>query len=101
MKFREIAARLAEAAAAMPDLDADEIGTVSFRFGTLKITCRATADAVRAIAEKYRKGARCNFHGYGRCRTVFNPRKPSLKRPPDADMILAALAVELYDPETL
>ena len=87
VKTRVIAALLAQAIHAFPD-DAPDDVRATFKFGTLTIRCHASASAVRAVAEKYRKG----FNRHSACDKLS---KPSLRRPPNADALLAALA----DPE--
>ena len=87
VKTRVIAAYLAQAIHAFPD-DAPDDARVTFKFGTLTIRCHASAPAVRMVAEKYRKG----FHRHAAADKLS---KPSLRRPVNADALLAALA----DPE--
>lgn len=116
MKLREIAARLNEVAARAPacvhvtpvwlsatlgkyKVDrarATECACESdvFRFGTLVIRCRAGAEHIRAIADKYAKGPRALRAGSGLPAREL-PGRPTLRRPKDADAMLAALEAEL------
>ena len=86
-KARVIAALLAQAIHYFPE-DAPEGMRVTFKFGTLTIRCHASAGAVRVVSEKYRKG-------FNRHSAADKLSKPSLRRPANADALLAALA----DPE--
>jgi hypothetical protein len=106
MKLREIAARIAqEASKYPPKLDyMRKRGTegpdtfVSFEFGTLRIKCRAFHEAVQAVAEKYRKGTASLRSRQNLPPATLPKGRHSLKRPPDADKLLAALEAELAEP---
>jgi hypothetical protein len=60
---------------------------VSFKFDGLRISCPASR--VESVAAKYLKGFRR--------KTQHLLPKPTLRRPPDADALLAKLATEVDD----
>ena len=96
MKLREIAARLAEAAATLPDVNPDTLkyrdgNTIEFRFGTLVIRCLRCQASVRAVATKYERGV-VSLRAGQRLPSRNLPGKASLRRPADAEAMLAALA---------
>lgn len=100
LSTRMIAARLREAAHTLPDLPMNhaEVGVYTLQIGTFKITCRGTRDAVRNVADKYEKGPRSL-----RAWSGLPPReplaKPTLRRPANADALLAELLAECGEVE--
>jgi hypothetical protein len=109
VKLRDIAGRLREVAATLPykpipaaylksDMAAAAARVVAqpaprieFHFGTLTVRCDAYAESVRAVAAKYERGTAALRNGMGLPARNL-PGKASMRRPPDADAILAALA---------
>jgi hypothetical protein len=115
MKLRDIAARLREAAATLEPRPiraayqnasmaaaaarvlAEPAPRVAFKFGTLVITCDAYRESVADVAAKYERGFR-------RHTAADKLSRPTLRRPPNADAMLAALAAECgetLEPATL
>jgi hypothetical protein len=94
MKAREIAARIAAQAPEYPtkinrpDNDSER---ARFAFGTLRLSCMANQEAVLAMAHKYERGL--YFHT-ARTQVHRLSKHPGMKRPPDADALLAALFAE-------
>ena len=102
MKFREIAARLRTLSHTLPACSHYHGGDRCrceglievFRDGAFVIRCRAGAEHVRGLAEKYDRGT-ASLRAWQNLPARNLPGKPSLRRPPNADALLAALA----DPE--
>jgi hypothetical protein len=95
MKTREIAARIATEAAKYPTEIAYVAGTpdAEFRFGTLRIRCPAYQEAVLKVARKYELGL-CFYTTHKKRKGAFPLPAHTLRRPPDADALLAALLAE-------
>jgi hypothetical protein len=89
--FRTIAAHLRTEAPKYPtEIDygtSDVVAT--FTFGTLKVMCPAYQERILSVAAKYERGYRKPHSVNARL------TKPTLRRPPDADALLAALESEL------
>lgn len=108
-KLRIIAARLAEAAAIAPECEPTYTGgryavrtgckcaEVAFTFGTLTVRCRGGRDHIAAVAAKYEKGTRA-LRAWSGLPARELPGKVSLRRPINADALLAALEAELGEP---
>jgi len=102
MKPREMAARIAAEAPHYPvKVDFDrrrDTERTKFSFGTFKVSCLAYQEAVRDMAAKLAKGYhRKGNHDGWYVELPKGSRLPSLRRPPDADQLLADLEAELGD----
>ena len=92
MKFREIGARIAAEAPKYPcevDYSSKARPTaVAYQEGAFKVACLAYREAVLNVAAKYSKGFRKAYSE----NTLL--KKPTLCRPPDADVRLKVLLEE-------
>jgi hypothetical protein len=97
MKPKEIAARLRTLAASFPETPVEVRSSAYsftlepievFRHGTFIVRCLPFREAVERVAAKFERGSRVS-HGIN-----AKLRKPSLKRPPNADITLATLIAE-------